>query len=97
MRAVENRRAIARCATSGISLFVDPYGRTFDRTPIFTEAAARRELPRSRVSTFYNRHGDWFAQLSMVMTALLVFLLAIRSRDKLMTMKESASRYTEDT
>lgn len=82
MRAVENRRAIARCATSGVSLFVDPYGRTFDRTPIFTEAVARRELPRSRISTFYTRHGDWFGQLNIAVTAAFLFLLAFSSRNK---------------
>ena len=83
MRAVENRRAIARCATSGISLFVDPYGRTFDRTPIFTAAVARRELPRSRALTFYTLHGDWFPQLNAIVTAVLCVLLAVRARDKL--------------
>ena len=83
IRAVENRRAIARCATSGISLFVDQYGRAFDHTPVYTEAATRGELARSRLLTFYTRHGDLFAQLNGAVAALLVCLLVFRARDKL--------------
>ena len=48
-RAVENRTAIARCATSGVSLFVDRYGRTSQSTPVFTQAHAGRR-PRHRVA-----------------------------------------------
>ena len=83
MRAVENRRSIARCATSGISLFVDAYGRTFERTPIFEEAVAIRALPRSRIITFYTRHGDWFPQLNAALAAVLLFLPVVRGRNRL--------------
>ncbi|MCY3763147.1 MAG: apolipoprotein N-acyltransferase [Gemmatimonadetes bacterium] len=62
-RAVENRTAIARCATSGVSLFVDPYGRTSQSTPIFTEAHAVGGLATGQRRTFYNRRGDLFARL----------------------------------
>ena len=97
MRAVENRRAIARCATSGISLFVDPYGRTFDRTPIFAEAVVSRELPRSRLLTFYTRHGDWFAQLSTAMVVVFAFLLVAGGRNKLLPGAGEAMRNSEDS
>ena len=82
MRAVETRRAIARCATSGISLFVDPYGRASGHTPVYAEAIAAAELPRSRVLTFYTRHGDLFAQLNVAVAVLLACLLVARARDK---------------
>ena len=38
IRAVENRTAIARSATTGISLFIDPFGRTYEATDLFTPA-----------------------------------------------------------
>ena len=62
VRAVENRTAIARCANTGISLFVDPYGRTFQATEIFTPDFRVGDLSTGGDTTFYTRHGDLFAQ-----------------------------------
>ena len=68
MRAVENRTAIARAATSGISLFIDPFGRTYAATELFTAAAPVADLPLGLGSTFYTRHGDIFAQGCLILT-----------------------------
>jgi apolipoprotein N-acyltransferase len=38
MRAVEFRVGVARCANTGISMIVDPYGRVTGRTSLFTRA-----------------------------------------------------------
>ena len=75
-RAVENRTAIARCATSGVSLFVDPYGRTSQSTPVFTEAHAVGDLATGARRTFYNRRGDLFARL-VTAAAFLAALAAV--------------------
>ena len=61
MRAVENRTAIARAATTGISLFIDPFGRTYEATDLFTPAVAVATVPVGQPATFYTRHGDLFA------------------------------------
>ena len=61
MRAVENRTAIARSATTGISLFIDPFGRTYEATDLFTPAVAVATVPVGQPMTFYTRHGDLFA------------------------------------
>ena len=76
-RAVENRTAIARCATSGVSLFVDRYGRTSQSTPVFTQAQAVGDLAIGSPGTFYTRRGDLFAQLVTV-AALIAAVVAIR-------------------
>lgn len=57
VRAVENRTPLARCANTGISFFVDPWGRVTQSTGLFVEA---RPLARVRPGTggsFYTRHG----------------------------------------
>jgi apolipoprotein N-acyltransferase len=59
LRAIENRRWIARCAVGGISCFIDPYGRTYDKTELFTKTTIVSEIGRSSELTFYTRHGDW--------------------------------------
>ena len=61
MRAVENRTAIARAATTGISLFIDPFGHTYEETDLFTPTVAVATVPVGQPTTFYTRHGDLFA------------------------------------
>ena len=75
MRAVENRTAIARAATSGISLFIDPFGRTYEATDLFTPAVAVATVPVGQPATFYTRHGDLFAW-----GCLLIALVALVAR-----------------
>lgn len=80
LRAVENRMAIARCATSGVSLFIDPYGRTSQATDIYTQAFVVGDIPtKNSGKTFYTRHGDLFAQL-ITGISFLLGLIAIRAQ-----------------
>jgi apolipoprotein N-acyltransferase len=59
LRAVENRTPLARCANSGISFFVDPYGRVLERTGLFVEAMPAARLAAGGGGSFYTRHGEW--------------------------------------
>ena len=69
-RAVENRRWIARCAVGGISCSIDPYGRSYDDTELFTQRVLSRTIGTDDRLTFYTRYGDWLGE-----SALLVALL----------------------
>ena len=69
-RAVENRRWIARCAVGGISCFIDPYGRQYDRTALFTQAALCRTIGLETGQTLYTRLGDWFGELMLFVAGL---------------------------
>ncbi len=60
-RAVENRRWIARCAVGGISCYIDPYGRVYDKTALFTQTTLVRTIGRNNEITFYTEHGDWLS------------------------------------
>jgi apolipoprotein N-acyltransferase len=62
LRAVENRRWIARCAVGGISCFIDPYGRVYDETELLSGAVLCKTIGRSTELTPYTRYGDWLAQ-----------------------------------
>jgi len=62
-RAVENRVNLVRCANTGISCFIDPYGRVTGRVTdegkdIFISGALTQEIFISHAGTFYTRHGD---------------------------------------
>ena len=75
MRAVENRTAIARAATSGITLFIDRYGRQRQSTGLFVPAAAVSDVAVTSEITFYTRYGDLFAQacLGLSLAGLIFF------------------------
>jgi apolipoprotein N-acyltransferase len=61
MRAIENRRWIVRATNDGITAVVDPAGRVAERLEPYKEAAARAGFSFLSQTTFYTRHGDWFA------------------------------------
>ena len=71
-RAVENRRWIARCAVGGISCFIDPYGRVYQKTELFTQTTLSRTIGRSNDLTFYTEHGDWLGKGCLFITGLFL-------------------------
>ncbi len=69
MRAIEKGRYLARAANTGISGFVDPYGRVLAKTSMFEPAVRVAELRFLTESTIYGRTGDVVAWLSLLLTA----------------------------
>jgi apolipoprotein N-acyltransferase len=74
-RAVENRRALARAANTGISGFIDPAGRILFSTALLEQTVATRTLPLISEKTFYTRFGDLFA-LACLAGSLFAIILA---------------------
>jgi apolipoprotein N-acyltransferase len=72
MRAIENRVGVARAANTGISLYVDPLGRNYERTPLFVADVRTAPVLTTRVDTLYVRWGDWLARLAVALAAALV-------------------------
>ena len=68
MRAIEQGRYLARAANTGISGFVDPYGRVLEKTDLFHEAVLVRDLRFIKERTIYGRIGDLAAWLSLTVT-----------------------------
>jgi len=60
MRAVENRRSLARSANSGVSMLVDPFGRVLAQTEIFEEGFLVESMQVVSEKTFYTKYGDVF-------------------------------------
>ena len=86
VRAAENRVSIARAASTGISAFIDPYGRIVDRVrdsagrDVFVEGVLTHDVRVSRTSTFYARHGDVFVFAQMVLVGTLIVFGLVRQR-----------------
>jgi apolipoprotein N-acyltransferase len=77
-RAVENRRALARSANTGISGFIDPAGRVLASTALLQDAVAIRTLPLLKVRSLYNRIGDLFAQVCLALALLIMVVEFVR-------------------
>ena len=72
MRAIEQGRYLARAANTGISGIVDPYGRVTRRSALFEPAVLVGEVRLLTGRTVYATIGDLAAQLSLLVTLLLL-------------------------
>lgn len=61
MRAIENDRWILSATDTGVTASVDPFGRVVARIPRKQRTALVAPYAFTFVTTFYTRHGDWFA------------------------------------
>lgn len=80
LRAVETRRAVARCANSGISQFIMPGGSVRQPTALYRQAVITADLPLLCGETFYVRHGDLFVLLVALLAASAAAAAIVRPR-----------------
>ena len=66
LRAIEQRRWIARAANNGISGIISPDGKVQLETEYWTEDAFSYKIYQSDKMTFYGRFGDWLPWLSLL-------------------------------
>jgi len=67
-RAVENRVSIIRVANTGVSGFIDEYGRITKKTEIFKKDYVSTYVSRRSGQTFYTNYGDIFAYLCVALS-----------------------------
>jgi apolipoprotein N-acyltransferase len=85
MRAIENNRWILSATDTGVTASIDPYGRTVARLPRKERGALVAPYALTSVTTFYTRHGDWFAWLCAIISAgalLTRFALQMKAGNK---------------
>lgn len=74
LRAIENRRQIARSANTGISCFIDEFGDIYNATKWWEEAVAEHTIYGNTSLTFFSRFGDLIAYISVIVTLLTIAL-----------------------
>jgi apolipoprotein N-acyltransferase len=74
MRAIENHRWLLRDTNTGLTASIDPYGRIVSRLERKTRGALLAPYALTRVTTFYSRHGDWFASLCAIISVGALFV-----------------------
>ena len=78
LRAIETRRAIARCANTGISAIISPSGEITQPTPWWEQAVISGSLPLRNDITFYVAHGDITGRVCSFVFILLLLALGVR-------------------
>jgi apolipoprotein N-acyltransferase len=74
LRAIENRRSIARSANTGISSFVNQRGEISQATSWWTPDVIRASLNANSKLTFYTLHGDYIARICGYLSLLILLL-----------------------
>ena len=79
-RAVENRVAIVRAATTGVSGFINANGEIVERVrgrsgeDLFVSGVLVWDVPLSNTKTFYTVYGDIFAYTVIGIAALILLI-----------------------
>jgi len=68
MRAIENERWVLSAANTGLTGSIDPYGRMVVRAPRKDRTTLVAPYALTYATTFYSRHGDWFAMLCAIIS-----------------------------
>ncbi|MES2761533.1 MAG: apolipoprotein N-acyltransferase [Bacteroidota bacterium] len=72
LRAIETRREIARCANTGISCFITPYGEIEQATPYWEKAIISKNMIPNNDQTLYVKFGDLISYSSAFLAILLL-------------------------
>ncbi len=76
LRAIENRRWVARSANTGISCFISPAGEIFQPQPWNIASAIKMNIEPLEILTFYSKNGDWLSRIAWP-ASILILCLAI--------------------
>jgi apolipoprotein N-acyltransferase len=87
-RAVENRVFIVRCANTGVSCFIDSYGRIVgkveqDGKDTYVRGHLSRNVTISEAKTFYTVYGDVFVYICLTVSILITVIAFFKPRKDL--------------
>ena len=69
MRAIENDRWVLLTTNTGLTAAIDPAGRVVAQVPRKERSVLMAPYALVSSTTFYTRHGDWFAYLCAIISA----------------------------
>ena len=74
LRAIENRRTIARCSNTGISGFIDPFGKLYGQLKPQQEGINTEGVVLNDDLTVFAQYGNWFpkALLGLLFVSLMI-------------------------
>ena len=72
LRAIETRREIARCANTGISCFITPFGEIEQATTYWEKASIIKQMTPQNSQTWYVKYGDLLSYSASLLAILLI-------------------------
>lgn len=92
LRAIENRRWVARSANTGISGFINQRGDIVQHTQWWVPAALTQEINLNEELTFYTKYGDLIAYVGLLGCVMSLLVLCIPSANR----KKESKKYTHN-
>ncbi len=83
LRAIENRRWVARSANTGISAFINQRGDIVQKTEWWVPAALAQEVNLNEEITLYTQYGDLIVYIGILGSLLALLLIIIPQRKPL--------------
>jgi apolipoprotein N-acyltransferase len=80
MRAIENNRWLLRATNSGITASISPFGQVIAEVPPNVRTVLQAPYSFESGTSFYTRHGDWFAHLCAIISVLALFVALVGGR-----------------
>lgn len=80
IRAIENRRYIARVGNTGVTGFITPTGTSIQRAPQYKRIAIADTIPLLDYQSYYVKAGDWLMKIISIFSVLIILLSVVRQR-----------------
>ncbi len=97
MRAIENNRWLLSATDTGVTASIDPWGRIAAQIPRKQRAVLVAPYALTSVTTFYSRHGDWFAYVCAIISiGALVMRFAFRKKVEASSWIRNSNRNTRN-
>ena len=83
LRAIENRRSVARSANTGVSGFINQRGDVVESSNYWEPIGLRNTLNVNDEMTFYSRHGDYIYRVASFIALLVLcftFVISIKKK-----------------
>ncbi len=78
LRAIENRRQMARSANTGISCFLDEFGNIYQPSRWWQETVIAQKIYPNTELTFFSRFGDLISYSALLFSSLLLLFYLFR-------------------
>jgi len=84
LRCIENRRAMARCANTGLTVVLDKFGRTIADIPWWEEQTLTADVPLESTLTFYTCNTDLLPKATVLISVLLLLVAFLKREAKIL-------------
>ncbi|WP_026209841.1 apolipoprotein N-acyltransferase [Cytophaga aurantiaca] len=71
LRAIEQRKSVARAANTGTSGFIDQRGNVLQENKYWVQDALVQKIKINSIQTFYAKHGDYIGFFALILSPLL--------------------------